>query len=249
VRRILLLILLAAVLVGFVLLSRALADKHYVLSGSAGDLLYVTSFDDFNEDWTQYQGRLSSEVTDGVLRISVDEAVAGPYSVMSPHVGDFDMRVQARAVEGPEDNAFGIVFREQDPNNFFYFEISSDGWYQISRLLNGQSHYLSTWIETPYVNQGIGAVNTLRVVGRGDQFQFYVNDQTLLLCIPDDPNDESTYNFLQDVCVDGAMLDTLVDDHFPTGRLGVVATTIPGSDTGVVVDFDNVLVYVPESAS
>jgi hypothetical protein len=249
VRRILWVLVLAVLLAGFVFLSRALADWHYVLSGNAGDLLYVTTFDDFNQDWTQYEGRLSSEATDGVLRISVDEPVAGPYSVAAPHVGDFDMRVQARAVEGPENNGFGIVFREQDPDNFYYFEISSDGYYQVSRMLNGESRELSTWIETPYVNRGIDAVNTLRVVGRGGRFQFYVNGQQLLLCIPSDPNAVSTWNFLQAVCVDGSMLDTLADDHFPTGRLGVVATTIVGSDTGVVVDFDNVLVYAPEFES
>ena len=248
-RRILWILVPALVLLGGVLLSRALADWHYVLSGQAGGLLYVTTFDAFNEDWTQYQGRLSSEVTNSVLRVSVDEPVAGPYSVASPHMADFDVRVQARAVEGPEDNGFGVVFREQDRNNFYYFLISSDGYYQVVRTLDGRPREISTWIETPFVNRGVGAVNTLRVVGRGNEFQFYVNEQPLLLCIPDDPNAQSTWNWLDEICIDGAMLDTYVDDHFPTGRLGVVATTIEGSETGVIVDFDNVLVYEPESES
>ncbi len=246
-RRILVVLLLAVVLAACFFLNRALANWHYVVPAAPGELLYVSTFDAFNEDWSLYEGRLSAEVSDSALRLTVGEPVAVPYSTASPHFADFDVRVQARAVEGPENNGFGVVFRQIDPDNLYYFLISSDGWYQVSRVLDGDSRELSTWIETPHVNQGIGAVNTLRVVGRGDSFQFYVNDQPLLLCIPDNPEALSTYNWLDDVCVDGAMRDTLVDDSIAAGRLGVAAMTIQGSETGVVVAFDDVLVYGPEA--
>lgn len=247
-RRVLVLLLLIVVLAGFIFLSRVLANWHYVLPAAPGELLYVSTFDAFNEEWSLYEGRLSAEAADGVLRLSVGEPVAFPYSTVMLHFGDFDMTVQARAVEGPENNGFGIVFRQQDADNLYSFLISSDGYYQVSRIVNGDSRELSTWIPTSHVNQGIGAVNTLRVIGRGDEFQFFVNDQPLLLCIPDDPNAQSTYNWLDDTCVDGQMLDTLVDDSIPTGRLGVAAQTIQGGEVGVVVEFDNVLVYGPEAA-
>ena len=248
-RRILMLLVLVVMLVGFIFLNRALANWHYVLPAESGEPLYVATFDGFNDDWGQYAGRLSAQVMDGALRLSVGEPVAGPYSVASPHFGDFDVRVQTRSVEGPENNGFGIVFREQDPNNFYYFLISSDGYYYLSRFLDGDERVLSTWIETSHINSGIGAENSLRVVGQGDRFQFYVNDQSLLLCIPDDPTAVSTYNFLTETCVDGLMQDTLMDSNLPVGRIGVVAKTIQGSESGVVIDFDNVLVIGPESAS
>jgi hypothetical protein len=247
VRRFLILVALIGVLVGFVFLNRAFANWHYVMPAEPGALLYVATFDAFNDDWGQYAGRISSQVADGALRLSVGEPVAGPYSVASPHFGDFDVRAEATAVEGPENNGFGIVFREQDPNNFYTFLISSDGYYRVVRSLSGEEKELSTWIETPHVNSGIGAENSLRVVGSGDQFEFYANDQLLSLCIPDDPNARSTWNFVNQTCVDGSMQDTLIDASFPTGRLGVVATTIQGSEMGVVVDFDNVLVFGPEA--
>lgn len=248
-RRILVLAVLVAVLIGSIFLNRALANWHYVMPSEPGVLLYVATFDAFNEDWGLYAGRLSSQVVDGALRLSVGEPVAGPYSVASPHFADFDVRVRTQSVEGPENNGFGVVFREQDPNNFYTFLISSDGYYRVVRSLSGEEKELSTWIETPHVNTGIGAENNLRVVGSGDQFQFFVNDQLLSLCIPDDPNARSTWNFVNQTCVDGSMQDTLIDTSFPTGRLGVVATTIQGSETGVVIDFDNVLVFGAEAAS
>lgn len=246
-RRILPIILLVLVLLGFVFLSRALANWHYVIPSESNSLLYIATFDGFNEDWAQYAGRLSSQVENGALRLNVDEPVAGPYSVASPYFADFDVQVQAYVADGPEENGFGIVFREQDPNNFYYFLLGSDGYYQVVRSLNGEERVLSNWIETESINTGIGAENQLRVVGRGGSFQFYANDQLLLLCIPDDPNALSTY--FNGNCVDGTMMDTLVDASFPSGRLGVIAMTIQGSDTGVVVDFDNLLVYAPETAS
>lgn len=246
-RRILIVIILAAVLLAFVFLSRALANWHYVSPAEPSALLYVATFDAFNEDWEQYPGRLSSEVVGGTLRLSVGEPVAAPYSIASAHFSDFDVRVQTRVMDGPESNGFGLVFRQQDPNNFYYFLIGSDGYYQVGRSLGGQERVLSNWIETPTIHTGIDSENTLRVVGRADRFQFYVNDQLLLLCIPDNPNARSTY--FNHTCVEGAMMDALVDTNFPTGRLGIIATTIQGGGTGVVVDFDNVLVYAPEAAS
>lgn len=245
-RRILVVLLLAAVLAAFFFLNRALARWHYVVPAEPGELLYATTFDAFNDDWTQYEGRLSAQVADGVLRLSVSEPVAFPYSAASPHFGNFDIRVQARAVEGPENNGYGIIFRQQDADNLYSFLISSDGYYQVSRIVNGVSREISLWIQSPHVNMGIGALNTLRVIGRGDQFRFFVNDQPLLLCIPNDPNAQSTYDWINDVCVDGQMLDTLVDSSIPSGRLGVAAMTVQGSEPGVVVEFDNVLVYGPE---
>ena len=246
-RRILILVVLVAVLVGSVFLNRALANWHYVLPAEPGALLYATTFDAFNDDWGQYAGRLSSQVVDAALRLTVGEPVAGPYSVASPHFGDFDVRVHARLVDGPEENGFGLVFREQDPNNFYYFLVGSDGYYKVSRSLNREEQELSTWIQSPHINIGIDTMNTLRVIGWQDRFQFYVNDQQLLLCIPNDPNALSTY--FNGTCVDGAMSDTLVDTNFATGRLGVIATSIQGSESGVVIDFDNVLVFGPEAAS
>lgn len=244
-RRILFVALLAAVLVALNFLNRGLAGWHYVLSAPSGELLYVATFDAFNEEWTQYEGRLSSQVVDGALRLSVGEPIAGPYSVASPHFGDFDIRVETSAVEGPESNGFGIVFREQDPKNYYYFLIASDGYYQLNRVLEGTSEILSNWIASPDIHAAIGETNILRVVGQGNQFRFYINDERLLLCIPNDPAARSTMNPMTGECIDGAMLDTLTDSSFATGRLGVVAMTIPGQDLGVVVDFDNVLVYAP----
>lgn len=54
------------------------------------------------------------------------------------------------------------------------------------------------------VNQGISTVNRLRVVARGNQFQFYINGEQVQVCIPNNPDAQSTY--FMDSCIDGQML-------------------------------------------
>ncbi len=215
-------------------------DWHYILSGEPGELLYIATYDDFLEDWEIYDdGRLSSQVIDGKLRIAALTSDSLPFSITRQHFGDFDLRVETQVIDGPLDNGFGIVFRFQDSFNLYRFLISSDGFYQVVRTIDGEEKSLSAWADSSLINQGIGARNTLRVVAHGDRFQFYINDALAQVCIPDDPNGVSTFAGGQ--CVGGQMRDVLIDDSFASGRLGMMVMTF--SEPGVAVDFDNVLVF------
>lgn len=246
-----LLILVAALVITFAL-SRLTASWHYVVPVEPGQVAYVATFDHLIEDWNQYGGRLEAQVTDGVMRLNVGDVDSGPFSTTRQHFADFDIRVQATPVEGPLNNGYGVIFRLQDNDNtspgddsYYLFLISSDGYYEVKRVVGSDEKLLSAWIESPLVNQGIGATNWLRVIARGDQFQFFINDQPVQVCVPNNPEGESTY-FLGE-CVDGAMLDTLTDSTIANGQLGVVALSI--DEPGVVVEFDNFLVYGPDTIS
>jgi hypothetical protein len=245
------LILIAALVITFAL-SRLTSSWHYVLPVEPGQVAYVATFDHLIEDWNQYGGRLEAQVADGVLRLNVGDIGSGPFSTTRQHFADFDMRVQATAREGPEDNGFGVIFRLQDGDNstpaddrYYLFIISSDGYYEVKRVIGREEKLLSAWIESPLINLHIGATNWLRVIARGDRFQFFINDQPVQVCVPNNPEGESTY-FMGE-CVDGAMQDTLMDSTIPNGQLGVVALSL--AEPGVVVEFDNVLVYGPETVS
>lgn len=244
-RRVFMLAALAAALAALISLNRLAADWHYVVPAEPGALLYAAAFDGLEDEWERYEGRLSAAIADGRLRLTVGDFESGPYSAARPHFGDFDLRVEATAVDGPLDNGFGVIFRLQDRQNYYLFLISSDGYYKVERVRGGVSRELSTWIESPLVRQGLGERNYVRVVGRGDQFAFFVNGEPVALCIPDDPEARSTY--VQGACIGGSMQQTLTDAAIPHGRLGVVASSFGAS--GVVVDFDNVLVYGPQAAS
>lgn len=245
VRRFVALILIpAALLAGLFALSRAAANWHYVYTGNPGDVLFVAAFDGLLDDWETYDdGQLAAQPVDGAMRLTVDGFQRAPFSAAAPYFGDFDYRVTATAVDGPLNNGYGVIFRMQDAGNYYQFLTSSDGYYQVERSVNGVNRVLSIWIPSAVVNQGIGASNDLRVVAQGNRFRFYINQQPVALCIPDDPDALSTYDDFNEVCIGGQMLDTLTDDSHASGRLGVIAQSF--DESGVVVDFDNVVVRSP----
>lgn len=260
-RKVLLLLVLAAVFTALFSLSRSVASwQHTVISADAGTLIYAATFDGgggdgFNPDWSQYPGRLAAQIEGGQMQITVGEAVSGAYSVAKPYFGDFDLTVEAQTIAGPLDNAYGIVFRLQNKDNatfeddsYYLFLISADGYYQLLRVIDGQApQIVSDWIESPLINQGVEAVNHLRVVARGDQFSFYINDQPVTMCIPDDPTAQSTIHPLTGECMGGQMLETIIDATILNGQIGVAAQSTLMGGEGVVAAFDNVLITAPEA--
>lgn len=238
-RRWLFLLFLILLFGGLIVLNQLAANWHYVLTGEPGTLLYTAAFDGFEDEWNLLGRRLEPTISNGVMRFELNDVRLSPYQTPKPQFADFDLLIAARAVDGPEDNSFGVVFRLQDPDNFYSFMISSDGYYKINRRLKGEEKDLSMWIASPAVHTGIGTVNWLRVQASGDQFRFYVNGEQLQLCIPNNPAGQSTY--FNGECVDGQMLSTLVDTSLSSGQLGPVVRSL--DEPGVVVEFDNLLVF------
>jgi len=101
-------------LVGSNLLYAWLARQEKLVIGAPGDLLFAAAFDGFLDDWTLYDGRQHAAILGGELELAVNAAQKAAWSTTQHNFGDFDMRVTARAVAGPVDNAFGIVFRLND---------------------------------------------------------------------------------------------------------------------------------------
>jgi hypothetical protein len=259
IRRMLLLVIPALLLIALNAAAR-LADDHRqpIIMGEPGALLFAATFDGepdspFNRLWRQYDGRLSARVRDGTLHLQIDDFSAGAYSVVPYLFADFDVSTRARAAAGPEDNGFGLVFRLQDGGNqntaddsYYLFLISSDGYYRVSRVINGQARIVSDWIDSPAVRLGIGSVNTLRVVGQGDRFAFYINGVRVPLCIPTAPDGISTYALGE--CIGGALVDTLVDASIAVGRVGVGAVSTESGESGVQVAFEQFIVSAPNAA-
>jgi len=242
-------LLLIAATFGLDRLNTALKASPPVMTTSAGQVLYAAGFDALPEDWDTFDdGELSARIvaddpaTAGI-RLRAEKSGVAVSSTARWHFADFDYSVMTAAVGGPENNGYGVVFRYANPDNTYTFIISSDGYYSVERTLNGQPVRLSAWVRSDTVNAGIGAVNTLRVVGIGNAFRFYINGQAVQVCIPNDPGGISTYSGGQ--CVGGQMLDILTDSTFPTGKIGVMVST-PG-DPDVEAAFDNVLVLMPEN--
>lgn len=133
------------------------------------------------------------------------------------------------------------LIKADSPASYYAFLISSDGYYSVWKTAQGRQRKLSAWIPSPQVKTGLQAENTIRVLGRGAQFQFFINGQPVMLCIPDDPQALSTY--ANGECIEGTMRPTLHDDSLTAGRLGLIARSMQAG--GLAVHFDNVIVFSP----
>jgi hypothetical protein len=130
-----------------------------------------------------------------------------------------DVRVEedAERISGPDANRFGIIFLFRDPSNFYFFVISSDGYYAIGKTLNNRTSLLGqeTMVFSPSILQG-SLTNHIRFDCIGNSLTGYVNNQVLA---------------------------SAVDGDFSTGSAGLLAGTfdIPG----VKIAFDNFMVIKP----
>ena len=281
-KRLGILLVLLAILVGVNALYASYADTETILDGEAGDLLYVSAFDGFLDEWKLYDGQQSAQIIDDTLQIGISVPNQAAWSTAQPLFEDFDITLKATALEGQINyNAFGVIFRLQtgadkacdlpmvifcgisdiapifktgvrllvddtsgtDSINYYAFLISSDGFYSVVKVENGSETKLSEWVASPAINQNLNTENIIRVVGRGSQFQFFINGEQMNVCIPNDPDGISTYSGGK--CIEGTMQSVLTDNTITTGQLGAITQALQNGGGGVVVQFDNMIVFSP----
>jgi hypothetical protein len=130
-----------------------------------------------------------------------------------------DVRVEEDAVRisGPDANRFGIICRYRNPSNFYFFSISSDGYYALGKTLNNKTSLLGqeTMVYSPSILQG-SVTNHIRFDCIGTSLTGYVNDQALA---------------------------SAVDLDFSRGSAGLLAGTFDIS--GVKIAFNNFMVIKP----
>lgn len=127
------------------------------------------------------------------------------------------------------------------------FLISSDGYYSLRKVSAGHTQLLSAWIASPHIKQGLGMANTIRIIARDSSYRFLINGAPVALCVPHDASATSTYYGGE--CIEGEMRDSYRPDSFKSGKLGLIAQSTATGGGGVVVRFDNLLVFSPADKS
>lgn len=140
------------------------------------------------------------------------------WSISGGNYSDAQVEVDAVLVEGPVDDAFGVICRYQDEDNFYGFMISHDGYYGIFKYLDGVMVMASEDGKLGYsedIRQG-GDVNHIQAVCQGNKLSLNVND---------------------------SILAVVEDDSFSEGKVGLLAGSYV--EPGVTVLFDNFKVVQP----
>jgi hypothetical protein len=76
-----------------------------------------------------------------------------------------------------DDPAYGggLVFWAKDFDDYYYLQLSGNGYFQIARWANGRFLYPVPWRENASVKQGVGQTNQLEVITKGNQATVYIN--------------------------------------------------------------------------
>jgi hypothetical protein len=187
-------------------------------SAPASAPIFEEAFDDNTQEWSVWKDEQGEKgVEDGVYYITVDETEWASWGTSDGLTfADGVVEVEARAVDGPDDNGYGLVFRYQDNDNFYYFEVSSDGYYSIGKMVADEWESLVGWTESDVIRLG-RQTNTLRVECDGSRMTFFVNDY---------------------------QVEALTDYDFDAGSVGFVAETT--EESGVRAHFDNLKVWATE---
>lgn len=186
--------------------------------GPAGEILFEDHFEDPESGWDRvHTDSRSADYQDGIYRIWFDETNDDAWATSGHDFGDVRIRVIATKAGGPDDNDFGVVCRYQDDANFYALLITSDGYYGIMKMKDGErimvgqeeNEYLasSTILLGPATNEIVAECV-------GDHLALYVN---------------------------GELVADVRDGAFATGDVGLIAGTF--EEVGVEIHFDDFFVY------
>ncbi len=144
-------------------------------------ILFQDDFLDPSSGWDRYTGEEAvTDYASGGYRILVNDENAYFWSNPYLFFSDALIEVQATKIAGPDDNDFGIICRYQDADNFYFFLISSDGYYSINKYTDGEYKIVGREAYTFHerIRQG-QATNLLQASCVGDLLALTVNGERL----------------------------------------------------------------------
>jgi hypothetical protein len=185
----------------------------------SGTVLFQDDFTDPSSGWENLTNDQfgTLDFFDGYYRIQV----LGEQQMLwaGPGMNFVDVRLEADMIKviGSSDDIFGLICRATDPYNFYFFVISSDGYYGIGKMIDGVQSMIDTrgMLPSEVISQGMTG-NHLRADCIGDHLEFSVN---------------------------GQLLARVKDFDLANGDVGLLAGTIDVSEN--VILFDNFSVINP----
>ena len=183
-----------------------------------GRILFRDDFSDPASGWNRVTAANGeTDYADGAYRIFVNEPNMDIWAKPGLDFNDVHIEVDALKVGGDRNNRFGIICRVVEPNTFYTFIVSSDGYYGIGKI-KGQEYKLI----------GMDALQPSDVILKGSALNHIRAD-----CV----GNRLTLH------VNGHKLAEVEDNDLTSGDVGLIAGTYDTSGTDV--RFDNFVVYQP----
>ena len=140
-------------------------------------IFYVDNFEINADHWGEGdREEVSVWIEGGTLQIELYKEAKGAWSQFKDReFDDFTITTQASSVN-TNPGYYGIVFHQKDSDNFYYFQISDDGSFNLIKKVEGEDVDLIPWTVSDAISRD-GGVNELTVTMKGNRITAYVNDQ------------------------------------------------------------------------
>jgi hypothetical protein len=194
-------------------------DVFNVTVLSPNSILWRDDFSDPNSGWSDRSGSDSMSYLDGEFQIylnsTMTDLIARPSLVLP---ADVIIEVDTYNAASTDNNDFGVLCRMQDMDNFYFFEIASDGYAVIGMFLDNKMKYLSAENMASVDGINPGAMpNHIRAECIGNRLRLYAN---------------------------GNLVAETTDSTFTTGGdAGLIAGSFDVG--GIDIRFDNFIVIKP----
>jgi pSer/pThr/pTyr-binding forkhead associated (FHA) protein len=180
-------------------------------------LIYQDDFGDSSSGWDDaFDAYTTKQYGNNRYQIEVTTSNLVAWGLANRDVADFEVEVEAKLEDGEDSNGYGLLFRFQDRENFYRFDISGDGYYLLSKFVKGEWITIVDWTESPFINKG-KADNLLKVSAIGPTITVSAN---------------------------GQQLTSVQDDSLSHGNFGFFAGTF--SEPHAWVSFDNLKLWTPK---
>jgi hypothetical protein len=172
----------------------------------------------FSDDLSRWRSGWDSETEDssgktfysgGSLHILDEKPPTGAnYHRLNKNFNDFILDVDTKMIAGTDNNYQGVVFRMQDTDNYYFFVVSADGYYDMLKWeSNNRIDLIGSKVpRSSYINTGIGATNHIRVEANKNTLSLSVNDH-LLRTITDNTYREGTVSLAANSLTSGTFTE------------------------------------------
>jgi hypothetical protein len=142
-----------------------------------GAVLFQDDFSRTLSGWDRHhEAAYWVDYVEGGYHMRIDAPNADAISNPGLAFNDVRVQVEATKIAGADNNLFGLICRYQDPGDFYFFAVSSDGYAGIGVSKGGRRHLISHETLLPSDRILIGsATNVLRADCIGYQLNLYVN--------------------------------------------------------------------------
>ncbi len=217
-RVILVLLALASATLACQKVSSIAGESQAINQDNAGRLLFQDDFSDAKSGWDSLINEDGiTDYDNGQYRILVNTTNTDVWANPGLNFTNTIIEVDATKAGGDDNNDLGVICRYKDSNNFYFFVISSDGYYGIGKFIDGQQVLvgMESMPPTDAVRQG-NATNHIQAECNGSTLRLVVNGQQMA---------ETT------------------DSDFTSGDAGLLAGSFENPGTDIL--FDNFIVREP----